>query len=127
MKIQLSSVMVDDQDKAIKFYTEVLGFVKKRDIPMGPYRWLTVVAPEGPGDIELLLQPMGFSPAKTFQRALFDAGNPLTAFATDDIHGDCNRMKALGISFRGEPMKTGPVMSVLFEDTCGNLINLYQP
>jgi len=118
--------MVDDQDQALKFYAEVLGFVKKTDIPMGEYRWLTVVSPEGGEDVELLLEPMGFAPAKQYQKALFEAGIPLTAFATDDIHAEYKRLKELGVSFRGEPQQMGSVTAVLFEDTCGNLINLYQ-
>jgi len=118
--------MVDDQDKALKFYTEVLGFVKKTEIPVGGFKWLTVVSPDGPADIELVLEPMGFPPAKTYQRALFDAGIPLTALATDDIQKEYRRLKALGVAFRGEPTRMGPVIAVLFEDTCGNLINLYQ-
>jgi catechol 2,3-dioxygenase-like lactoylglutathione lyase family enzyme len=126
MQIKLNSVFVDNQDKALKFYTEVLGFVKKFDIPMGEFRWLTVVSPDGPGDLELVLEPMGFPPAKTFQAALFAAGIPLTALETKDIRADYLRLKNLGVVFRGEPQQTGPVMTALFEDTCGNLINLYQ-
>ena len=126
VKIQLSSVMVDDQDKALKFYTEVLGFVKKTEIPMGQFKWLTVVSPEAPQDIELVLEPTGFPPAKTYQQALFEAGIPLTAFAVDDIGQEFERLTKLGVKFRGEPTKTGPVIIVLFEDTCGNLIQLYQ-
>ena len=126
MKIKLASVMVDNQDKALKFYTEVLGFVKKTDIPMGETKWLTVVSPEGPGDIELLLEPMGFPPARTYQKALFEAGIPLTAFQVDDIQKEYARMKKLGVLFKGEPAKAGPVTVTVFEDTCGNLIQLYQ-
>ena len=126
MKIKLTSVMVDDQGKALKFYTEVLGFVKKTDIPMGEVRWLTVVSPEGPGDIELLLEPLGFPPAKTFQKALFEAGIPLTAFAVEDIHQEYARMKKLGVVFRSEPTQAGPTTVTVFEDTCGNLIQLFQ-
>ncbi len=126
MKIGLCSVMVDDQDKALRFYTEVLGFVKKTELPAGEYRWLTVVSPEGNQDVELVLEPMGFPPARQYQKALFEAGIPLTAFATDDIRAEVRRMKELGVSFRGEPQKMGTVTAVLFEDTCGNLINLYQ-
>jgi predicted enzyme related to lactoylglutathione lyase len=125
--IGLSSVMVDDQGKALKFYTEVLGFVKRTDIPVGEYRWLTVTSPEGPEGIELVLEPMGFGPARTFQKALFDAGIPLTAFFTSDIQGEVARLKERGVVFVGEPEKAGPVTTVLFEDTCGNLINLVQP
>jgi len=126
MKIKLNSVMVDDQDKAQKFYTEVLGFVVSKDIPMGGPRWLTVVSPEGPDDIELLLEPMGFPPARTYQKALFEAGIPATAFAVDDIQKEYERMKKLGVAFRSEPTKMGPTTVAVFEDTCGNLIQLYQ-
>jgi predicted enzyme related to lactoylglutathione lyase len=126
MKIILTSVMVDDQEKALKFYTEVLGFVKKNDIPLGEDRWLTVVSPEGPDDVELLLEPMGFPPAKTYQKALFEAGIPLTSFAVDDIHKEYERMKKLGVVFKTAPTKMGPVTIAVFEDTCGNLIQMAQ-
>jgi catechol 2,3-dioxygenase-like lactoylglutathione lyase family enzyme len=126
MKIKLNSVMVDDQTKAQKFYTEVLGFVVSKDIPMGEAKWLTVVSPEGPADIELLLEPMGFPPARIYQKALFDAGIPATAFAVDDIQKEYERMKKLGVVFRSEPKKMGPTTVAVFEDTCGNLIQLYQ-
>ena len=126
MKIALSSVMVDDQDKALAFYTEVLGFVKKADIPMGSDRWLTVVSPEGPDDVELLLEPLGFPPARTYQRALFEAGIPATAFAVDDIRSDFERLAKAGVVFRTEPTLAGPVTVAVFEDTCGNLIQIYQ-
>jgi catechol 2,3-dioxygenase-like lactoylglutathione lyase family enzyme len=126
MRIKLNSVMVDDQDKALKFYTEVLGFVKKTEVPLGEFKWLTVVSPDGPEDVELVLEPTAFSPAQTYQKALFDAGIPLTAFATDDIQSDYDRLKGLGVVFRGEPERMGTVTAVLFEDTCGNLISLYQ-
>jgi catechol 2,3-dioxygenase-like lactoylglutathione lyase family enzyme len=126
MKIKLSSVMVDDQDKALKFYTEVLGFIKEKDIPLGEFKWLTVVSPEGPADIELLLEPNSNPAAKTFQKALFDQGIPLTAFAVDDIQQEYERLKELGVAFRGEPVKMGEATVVAFEDTCGNLIQLYE-
>jgi len=126
MKIKLSSVMVGDQEKALKFYTELLGFVKKTDIPAGGARWLTVVYPEGPDDIELLLEPTGFPPAKTYQRALFDAGIPLTAFAVDDIQKEYDRLRSLGVTFRTAPTKMGPATLAVLDDTCGNLIQLYQ-
>jgi catechol 2,3-dioxygenase-like lactoylglutathione lyase family enzyme len=126
MKIKLSSVLVDDQDKALRFYTGVLGFVKKNDIPIGEDRWLTVVSPAGPDDIELLLEPLGFPPAKTYQRALFEAGIPATAFAVEDIQTEYERMKNQGVAFRSEPTKAGPVTVAAFDDTCGNLIQLYQ-
>jgi len=127
MKIQLTSVLVDDQEKAAKFYTEVLGFVKKKDIPMGEARWLTVVSPEGPGDIELLLEPNGHSAAKIFQQAIFKDGIPLTAFAVDDIQKEYERMNDLGVVFKRPPTQAGPVTIAVFDDTCGNLIQLYQP
>ena len=126
MIIKLVSVMVDNQDKALKFYTEVLGFVKKTEIPMGEFRWLTVGSPEEPDGTELVLEPMGFPPARTYQKALFDAGIPLTAFQVNDIQREYARMKKLGVLFKGEPAKAGPVTVTVFEDTCGNLIQLYQ-
>ena len=126
MKIVVTSVMVDDQEKALKFYTEVLGFVKKTDIPAGGARWLTVVSPEQPDGTELLLEPMGFAPAKTFQKALFDAGIPWNSFAVADIEATHERLKKLGVVFRGAPKKMGPVTIATFEDTCGNLIQIAQ-
>jgi len=126
MKIKLNSVLVDDQDKALKFYTEILGFVKKTDIPAGEARWLTVVSPDGPADIELLLEPNGNPAARTFQEALFRQGIPLTAFAVEDIQKEFKRLMQLGVVFQMEPTKTGPVTVAVFEDTCGNLIQLYQ-
>lgn len=127
MRINLSSVLVDDQKKAVEFYTQKLGFVKMADIPMGEYRWLTVTSPEGIKGVELVLEPMGFPPARDYQKALYEAGIPLTAFLTDDIAGEVQRLKARGVVFRGEPQEMGPIKSVIFEDTCGNLINLVQP
>jgi catechol 2,3-dioxygenase-like lactoylglutathione lyase family enzyme len=126
MKIVVTSVMVDDQEKALKFYTEVLGFVKKTDIPAGGGRWLTVVSPEQPDGTELLLEPLGFAPARTFQKALFDAGIPWTSFAVADIEATYERLKKLGVVFRGTPKKMGPVTIATFEDTCGNLIQIAQ-
>ena len=126
MKIKLSSLIVDDQEKALTFYTRVLGFVKKTDIPAGKYRWLTVVSPEAPDEVELALEPNGNPASQVYQKALFDQGIPLTAFQVDDIQAEYERMKALGVVFRSEPTATGPVTIVLFEDTCGNLIQLYQ-
>jgi len=126
MRIQLAAVLVDDQDKALKFYTEVLGFVKKREIPIGGSTWVTVVSPDGPEDIELALEPMGFLPAKVYQKSLFEAGSPAIAFASDDIQAECERLKELGVTFRGELESAEPVTSVLFEDTCGNFISLYR-
>jgi catechol 2,3-dioxygenase-like lactoylglutathione lyase family enzyme len=127
MQIRLASVMVEDQDRAINFYTNILGFVKSKDIPMGTFRWLTVTAPEGADGVELVLEPLGFPPARTFQQALYDAGVPATAFMTHDIAAEYGRLKDLGVNFRSEPRSFGPILSALFEDTCGNLINLVQP
>jgi len=126
MRIGLTSVMVDDQQKALEFYTAILGFDKKQDMPMGEARWLTVVSPEGSGDVELLLEPMGFPPARIFQKALFEAGIPLTAFAVEDIQAEFARMTALGVRFTGPPTQMGPATTAVFDDTCGNLIQLYQ-
>jgi catechol 2,3-dioxygenase-like lactoylglutathione lyase family enzyme len=127
MQITLTSIMVEDQERALQFYTTALGFVKHVDIPMGPFRWLTVVSPEGVEGVELVLEPMGFPPARVFQKALFEAGIPATAFMTKDIAGEFQRLQARGVRFRGEPARMGPISTVLFEDTCGNLINLVQP
>lgn len=127
MQIRLASLMVDNQENALRFYTTVLGFVKKHDIPMGQFRWLTVTAPEGAEGVELSLEPLGFPPAETFQKALFAAGIPATAFITTDIATEHRRLKELGVKFRGEPKGMGPTTVVLFEDTCGNLISLVQP
>lgn len=118
--------MVDDQDKALKFYTQVLGFEKKTDLAMGEDRWLTVVSPDEPNGTELLLEPMGFTPAKTYQKALFEAGIPLTSFAVSDLQVVYERMKKQGAVFRMAPTKAGPVTVAMFEDTCGNLIQLVQ-
>jgi predicted enzyme related to lactoylglutathione lyase len=126
MKFKLISVLVDDQNKAEKFYTEKLGFVKKNDIPMGEFRWLTVVSPDGPDDIELVLEPMAFPPAKTYQKALFDAGIPLTAFSVENIQQEYERLTKAGVRFKSEPKKMGEVTVASFEDTCGNYIQLYQ-
>lgn len=126
MRIKLTSVFVSDQEKALQFYTEVLGFAKKTDIPTGKDRWLTVVSPEGPGDVELLLEPMGFDPARTYQKALFDAGIPLTSFGVDDIEKEHARLEKLGVRFKTKPTKMGPVTLAVLDDTCGNLIQIVQ-
>lgn len=126
MKIKLSSVFVDDQDKALKFYTEVLGFVKKTDVPVGQYKWLTVVSPEEPDGTELLLEPSDNPAAKTFKKAIFEQGIPLTAFAVEDIQAEYERLKKLGVRFTMEPTKTGPTTIAVFDDTCGNFIQIYQ-
>ncbi|MCE8429665.1 MAG: SRPBCC domain-containing protein [Candidatus Methanoperedens sp.] len=126
MKIKLNSILVDDQDKALKFYTEVLGFVKKQDFPVGEFKWLTVVSPEEPDGTELVLEPMGFPPARTYQKELFDAGIPLTAFAVEDIQKEYERMKNLRVVFKSEPTEMEQTTQAVFDDTCGNLIQIYQ-
>ena len=127
MQIKFVSITVEDQETALNFYTSVLGFEKMADIPMGEYRWLTVTSPDGIEGVELVLEPMGFPPARAYQKALFEAGIPATAFITQDIAAEVERLKALGVKFRGEPQDMGPITAVIFEDTCGNLINLVQP
>jgi catechol 2,3-dioxygenase-like lactoylglutathione lyase family enzyme len=127
MRIKLTSIMVDDQDKALKFYTDVLGFQKKHDIPVGEYRWITVVSPDGPDDLELSLEPNANPAAHAFQKAMFDQRIPLAAFEARDIRSDFTRLKSLGVAFTKEPTPAGPVIMAVFSDTCGNLIQLYQP
>lgn len=127
MKIKLNSIMVEDQEKALRFYTEVLGFVKKHDIPVGEFRWITLVSPEGPQDVELVLEPNANPAGKTFQQALFSQGIPATAFEVDDIHKEFEHLKAQGVVFTREPTQAGPVTIAVFADSCGNLIQIYQP
>lgn len=126
MRIKLASIMVDDQKKAKKFYTEVLGFQVKQEIPVGEYHWLTVTSPEGPNDLELALEPNANPAGKTFQEAMFSQGIPLTAFEVSDIAAEYARLKSLGVVFKSEPVTMGPVTIALFADTCGNFIQLYQ-
>ena len=126
MKIVVTSVMVDDQRKALKFYTEKLGFVLKHDVPVGEFSWLTVVSPEAPDGVELLLEPMGFAPARDYQKRLFDAGIPATSFGVDDIQAEFERLTAIGVKFIMPPTPAGPVTIAMFEDTCGNLIQIAQ-
>ena len=116
--------MVNDQDKALNFYTEILGFVKKTEIPMGAFRWLTVVSKNSPDGVELLLEPMGFEPARVFQKALFAAGIPAASFAVDDIEKEYERMEKLGVIFKMKPTAMGPVTIARLEDGCGNLIQI---
>ena len=127
MRIKLTSIMVDNQDKALKFYTEIFGFVKKTEIPVGEYRWLTVVSPEGPDDLELSLEPNANPAGKTFQEALFKKGIPIAAFEVGDIAKEFKRLKSLGVAFTQDPTPAGPVTIAVCSDTCGNLIQLYQP
>ena len=127
MRIKLTSIMVDDQEKGLRFYTDVLGFRKKHDIPVGEYRWITVTSPEGPDDVELALEPNANPAGKTFQAALFEQNIPATAFEVDDIDAEYRRLKALGVVFATPPTQAGPVSIAVFADTCGNLIQIYQP
>lgn len=124
MRIHLTSVLVDDQTKAERFYTEVLGFVKKNDIPMGTDRWLTVVSPEDPEGTELLLEPSSHPAAKPFKEALVADGIPFTQFAVADVQAEYERLRALGVRFTQEPMTMGPVTTAVLDDTCGNLIQI---
>ena len=127
MQIKFVSVMVNDQETALRFYTEILGFEKMADLPIGPNRWLTVTSPDGMAGVELVLEPMAFPPAQVFQRALFEAGIPAMALISRDIQADYARLSGLGVIFRGAPQSFGPISSAVFEDTCGNLVNLVQP
>jgi RNA polymerase sigma factor (sigma-70 family) len=127
MKINITSIMVNDQDKALQFYTEVLGFVRKTDMPAGGGRWLTVVSPAEQDGPQLLLEPMGFPPARIFQAAVYQAGIPLTAFMAEDVEKEYERMTKLGVVFSMKPTKAGPTTVAVFEDTCGNRIQLFQP
>jgi catechol 2,3-dioxygenase-like lactoylglutathione lyase family enzyme len=124
MRIHLNSVFVDDQDKALRFYTEVLGFVKKTEVPLGQDRWLTVVSPEEPDGTELLLEPDGHPAVKPYKAALVEDGIPATAFAVADVDAEFERLRALGVHFTQEPLKAGPVTTAVLDDTCGNLIQL---
>lgn len=125
MRIRLNSVLVDDQAKALAFYTGTLGFLPSQDIPLGEYRWISVRSPEG-GDAELTLEPNANPAARAYQQALFAQGIPLTAFEVDDIHAEYRRLRAAGVEFSREPMQAGPVWIAVFSDTCGNLIQIYQ-
>ena len=127
MRIKLTSIMVDNQDKALKFYTEVFGFVKKHEMPAGEYRWLTVISPEGPSDLELSLEPNANPAGKTFQEALFKQGIPIAAFEVSDLEKEFKRLRGMDVAFTQEPTRMGPVTIAVCSDTCGNLIQLYQP
>ena len=122
MRINLASVLVDDQQKALRFYTEVLGFVKKNDVPMGPHRWLTVVSAEDPDGVELVLEPDEHPAVRPFKQALVGDGIPYTSFAVDDVHKEFERLSALGVTFTQPPTAMGPVTTAVLDDTCGNLI-----
>ena len=124
MRINLASVLVDDQQKALRFYTEVLGFVKKTEIPLGEARWLTVVSPEDRDGTELLLEPDEHPAVKPFKRALVEDGIPFTSFAVDDVHKEYERLVGLGVRFTQQPTQMGPVTTAVLDDTCGNLIQI---
>lgn len=124
MRINLSSVLVDDQDKAERFYTEILGFRKKTEIPLGRHRWLTVVAPDDPDGVELVLEPDEHPAAKPFKQALVNDGIPFTSFAVDDVDSEYERLTALGVRFTQPPVDMGPVKTAVLDDTCGNLIQI---
>ncbi|WP_308257957.1 VOC family protein [Pseudonocardia lacus] len=124
LRINITSVWVDDQAKALAFYTDKLGFVKKNDIPTGDARWLTVVSPADPDGVELLLEPDGHPAAPPLKKALVADGIPFTQFAVEDVHAEAERLKALGVVFTQEPTDLGPVVTAVFDDTCGNLIQI---
>ena len=124
MRITVTSVLVDDQAKALAFYTDVLGFVKKTDVPAGEDRWLTVVSPEEPDGVELLLEPDAHPAARPFKEALVADGIPATSFAVDDVAAEFDRLSAKGVTFVQPPTEMGPVTTAVFDDTCGNLIQI---
>jgi predicted enzyme related to lactoylglutathione lyase len=126
MKIKLTSVPVDDQATALDFYTRVLGFVKKNDLPAGEFRWLTVVSPEAMDGVELLLEPSEKAETQTYKKFLKGMGIPYTAFAVDDVHKEYERLKGMGVQFTMEPTPMGPTVLAVFDDTCGNLIQIFQ-
>ena len=124
LKIHLTSVLVDDQDKALRFYTDVLGFVKKTEVPLGEHRWLTVASADDPDGTELVLEPEAHPAAKPFKAALVQDGIPYASFAVDDVYQESERLRALGVRFTQEPAVMGPVTTAVFDDTCGNLIQI---
>lgn len=126
MRIKLTSIMVDDQEKGLRFYTDVLGFKKKHDFPVGEYRWITVTSPEGPDDLELALEPNANPAGKAFQDAMFAQGIPLAAFEVADIAHEYTRLSDKGVAFTRKPTAAGPVTIAVLADTCGNLIQLYE-
>jgi catechol 2,3-dioxygenase-like lactoylglutathione lyase family enzyme len=124
MRITVTSVLVDDQENALRFYTDVLGFVKKSDVPVSEDRWLTVVSPEDPDGVELLLEPSGHPAAGPFKEALVTDGIPFTSFGVDDVQAEYERLTGLGVTFTQPPTQMGPVTTAVFDDTCGNLIQI---
>ncbi|WP_027659030.1 VOC family protein [Salinispora fenicalii] len=126
MRIHVTSVLVHDQEVALRFYTEVLGFVKKMEVPLGDYRWLTVVSPEDPGGCELLLEPDAHPAAKPWKEALVNDGIPATSFAVEDVIAEVERLRGMGVRFTQEPLQMGAVTTAVLDDTCGNLVQLVQ-
>ncbi|GIF74010.1 VOC family protein [Asanoa siamensis] len=126
MKIHLASVFVDDQEKALRFYTDVLGFKEKVNVPLGEHRWVTVVSPEDPDGTELVLEPDEHPAAKPFKTALAEDGIPVTSFAVDDVRAEYERLRARGVQFTQPPTEMGPVTTATLDDTCGNLIQIAQ-
>lgn len=126
MRIKLNSIFVDDQARALKFYTEVLGFEKQTDFPAGEYRWITVVAPDEPQGAALVLEPNANPASRGFQESIFRQGIPATAFEVDDVEAEFRRLGGLGVAFTRAPTRQGPVTTAVFADTCGNLIQIYQ-
>ena len=126
MKIVVTSVLVDDQEKALRFYTDVLGFIKKNDIPMGQFRWLTVVSPGDANGVELVLEPDQHPAAKPFKRALVEDGIPFTSFGVEDVQAEYDRLLKAGVHFTQPPVAMGPVTTAVLDDTCGNLIQIAQ-
>jgi len=124
MKIVITSVLVDDQEKALQFYTNILGFTTKHDIPMGEARWLTLVSPSDPDGVELLLEPSGHPAVPPFKAALVNDGIPFTSFGVDDVRAEYERLRAAGVTFTQPPVDMGPVTTAVFDDTCGNLIQI---
>jgi catechol 2,3-dioxygenase-like lactoylglutathione lyase family enzyme len=124
LRINLASVLVDDQDKALRFYTEILGFAKKTEIPLGAHRWLTVVSPDDPDGVELVLEPDEHPAVRPFKDALVRDGIPFTSFAVEDVHREYDRLSGLGVRFTQEPLAAGPVTTAVLDDTCGNLIQI---
>ncbi len=127
MRIQLTSVLVDDQDKAVRFYTDVLGFQVKTDVPLGEHRWVTVVSPDAPDGTELVLEPDEHPAVRPFKQALVTDGIPFTSFAVDEVTAEYQRLRGLGVRFTQEPVAMGPVTTAVFDDTCGNLIQIAAP
>jgi catechol 2,3-dioxygenase-like lactoylglutathione lyase family enzyme len=126
MKIVVTTVLVDDQEKALRFYTDILGFIKKTDVPLGQFRWLTVVSPDDANGVELLLEPDQHPAARPFKRALVEDGIPFTSFGVEDVQAEYDRLLKAGVQFTQPPVAMGPVTTAVLDDTCGNLIQIAQ-